>query len=119
MAYKNATLLIDGSNNTWVEILVRFSDDSIGVSMTWQRIGVIKRTGSFSGEYNTANYPSFVMFKDAIIGNVFTLTGFQDDQDPRFPFKGTSKGEGTCLVSNFEVQQGQLTWKVIKIMPGD
>ena len=119
MAYKNATLLIDGSNNTWVEILVRFIDDSNGVSMTWQRIGVIKPTGSFSGDYDTKNYPALITFKNTALGNVFTLSGFQNDPDPRFPFKGTSNGEGTCLVSNFEVHQGSLTWKVIKIMPGD
>lgn len=119
MAYKTAKLLIDGPNKTWVEIMVRFTDDSTGVSMTWQRIGVIKSTGSFSGEYNTANYPALIVFKESAIGNVFTLSGFQNDADPRFPFKGTSNGEGTCLVSNFEVHQGSLKWKVIEISPKD
>ncbi len=120
MAYKTAKLLIDGPNKTWVEILVRYiNDGERDISMTWQRIGVIKSTGSFSGDYNTANYPALIVFKDPTIGNVFTLSGFQNDPDPRFPFKGTSNGEGTCLVSNFEVHQGSLTWKVIEINPRD
>ncbi len=120
MANKTALIKIEGSNNTWMEIQVSLTETSGGGSMTWQRIGLItSRKWSFSGDYNTTNYPFFITFKDKEMGNVFQLSGFQKDTDTRFPFNDTSKGEGACLVGGFEVQQGSLTWKVVQILLGN
>ncbi len=117
MANKRAILLIDGPNKTRMQILVTFNDAPGGALLTWQRMGIIDAsTRSFSGDYYTANYPAFIMFKDNAIGSVFALSGFQNDSDPRFPFNEKSNGEGTCLTSNFEVHQGSLTWKVTQIL---
>ncbi len=116
MANKSALIKIEGPNNTWMEIQASLTDGGL---TTWQRIGLItSRKWSFSGDYNTTNYPFFITFKDKEIGNVFQLSGFQKDTDTRFPFNDTSKGEGACLVGGFEVQQGPLTWKVVQILLG-